>query len=541
MTKKIILIGAVISGMLALTGYGLYSLGTQHGEKPVQKAVTTDPSQWGIAEGEAATRRHLETGLKAGDLDPETGREILYYHDPMTPGRKFGAPGKSPFMDMMLVPAYAVGQSADTNAITISPRVQQNLGIRTGEVMRGNVAAEVSTVGTVTWNERTEVTVQARATGFVEELHVGAALDPVAQGQPLLDLYVPDWVAVQEEYRALRRMEGQDLDVLISAAQQRMRQVGMTSRQIEQIEKNGALQARLQLTAPISGLVTELLVREGSTVMAGAPLMRINHLTTVWAEAAVPESQTSFLSSGSPVTATAPALPGETFSGEIQTLLPDVDPVTRTRRARVELANPDGRLVPGTLVQMTLRATESRSALLLPTEALIRTGARTLVMVVDDGGNFRPVAVEAGEEINNYSEVLGLAEGQKVVLSGQFLLDSEASLRGIDTQRMNANDDDSNAHLHNRVMPTDEPTVGVTSAALYTVTAEVKAQKGETLTLRHGKIPALDWPAMTMDFELAADLPKADIPLGEQIEIEFRLPEEGPPEIVRWRSLGEAP
>lgn len=511
MTKTIVLIGAVIAGLLTLTGYGLYSLGTQHSKKPVQKSITADPSQWGIAEGEAATRRHLQTGLKAGDLDPVTGREILYYHDPMAPGKQFDAPGKSPFMDMMLVPAYNVGQSADSSAITISPRVQQNLGMRTGEVIRGDIAAEVSTVGTVTWNERTEVTVQARATGFVEELHVGAALDPVTQGQPLLGLYVPDWVAVQEEYRALRSMEGRDLKELVSAAQQRMRQVGMTNRQIERVEKTGALQTHLQLTAPISGLVTELLVREGSTVMAGAPLMRINHLTTVWAEAAVPESQTSFLSSGSPVTATAPALPGETFSGQIETLLPQVDPVTRTRRARVELANPDGRLVPGTLVQMALRATESRSALLLPTEALIRTGARTLVMVVGDDGNFRPVAVEAGEETDDYTEVQGLAEGQKVVLSGQFLLDSEASLRGIETP------------------------------VLYTTAAEVTARKGNTLTLRHGRIPALDWPAMTMDFELAADLTEADIPVGDQIEIEFQLPAEGPPEIVRWRSLEAAP
>lgn len=561
MNSKIILSGLVIAGVLSATGYGLYQLGRQQSVEPAPTVAKDDPSQWGIAEGEAATRRHLQSGLKAGDLDPVTGQQILYYHDPMMPGKKFEAPGKSPFMDMMLVPAYATGRAADTGTVSISPRAQQNLGIRVGDVIRKEISAEVSAIGTVTWNERTEVTVQARATGFVESLHVRAALDPVAKGDPLLDLYVPEWVAVQEEYLSLRRMGGRDIQELLVAARQRMRQVGMTDRQIQRIERSGELQARLQLTAPISGVVTELLVREGSTVMPGAPLMRINDLTTVWAEAAVPESQVNLLAAGSPVSAIAPGLPGETFSGKIQTLLPELDPTTRTRRARVELANPEGSLVPGALVEMTLRAPEARSALMVPTEALIRTGMRTLVMLAEEEGSFRPVAVDTGAEMDGYTEIrAGLQAGQEVVLSGQFLLDSEASLRGLEVEKSSrqtpaAEPMDHSAHSHGSQMDSNSEPVHDHSAApahdhsathaadtpTYFTTAEVKGREGDTLTLRHGEIAELKWPAMTMGFDLTDDLAEDEIPLGAEIEIEFRLPPEGAPQIIRWQRAGETP
>ena len=570
MNSKMFLSGLVIAGLLSVAGYGLYQLGRQQSvehlgrQKSVEPAPTAaneDPSQWGIAEGEAATRRHIQDGLKAGDLDPETGQQILYYHDPMMPGKKFEAPGKSPFMDMMLIPAYGYqngnGRSADAGTVAISPRAQQNLGMRIGEVVRKEIAAEVSAIGTVTWNERTEVTVQARATGFVERLHVRAALDPVTQGEPLVELYVPEWVAVQEEYLSLRRMGGRDIDELLAATRQRMRQVGLTDRQIQRIAKTGKLQVRLQLSAPITGVVTELLVREGSTVMPGAPLMRINDLTTVWVEAAVPESQVNLLATGSRVSATAPALPGEVFSGQVQTLLPEVDPATRTRRARVELANPESRLVPGALVEMTLHAPEVRSPLMVPTEALIRTGTRTLVMLAEEEGRFRPVAVDIGTETDGYTEVrAGLQVGQKVVLSGQFLLDSEAGLRGLEVEKwvpetpssepveqpmdhtahsQSSHPDTSTEHTHVHA-ETD-----VAAISTYTTTAEVKARKGDTLTLQHGQIPELDWPAMTMGFDLAKDLAEADVPIGARIEIEFRLPSEGAPEIIRWQREGDAP
>ena len=342
---------------LGAGGFGLYELGLEHGRLPGQSSgearaettspsVAEDPSTWGIPQGEAATRRHIESGLSAGDIDPITGRRILYYHDPMVPGRQFDAPAKSPFMDMMLVPMYAGGQDADDGVITVSPRIQQNLGIRISEVVEASIAAEITTDGTIAWNERGQYVVQARAKGFVEKLHVRATLDEVRTGQALFDVYVPDWVAVQEDFLAVRRMRGPGLESLVEAARQRMRQAGMNDAQIALVERSGQVQARISLTAPADGVVTELMAREGSTVMPGMALARINDLSSVWAHAEVPESQASLLRVGSAISATTAARPGEVFTGRVQALLPQVDLTTRTIRARSPGARPVGADAP---------------------------------------------------------------------------------------------------------------------------------------------------------------------------------------------------
>jgi Cu(I)/Ag(I) efflux system membrane fusion protein len=447
MKHKNIVISLLATGVLGAAGWGLYRTGMQQGMNmstsppsptaatpapPANATATVDPSTWGIAQGGAATQRHIETGLKAGQIDPVTGRKILYYHDPMVPGKKFEAPGKSPFMDMMLVPAYAGSAETDTSTVTVSPRIQQNLGLRTGEVTEGVLAPELQAVGTIAWNEREQALVQARAMGYVEKLHVRATLDQVVKGQPLFDLYVPDWVAVQEDFLSLRRMHGSDLAVLVEAARQRMRQAGMSEAQMELVERSGTVQARMTLNAPITGVLTELAVREGSTAMAGTTLARINGLSSVWAHAEVPESQAAQLHLGTPVKARSPALPGTVFEGRIQALLPQVNPGTRTLKARMELRNPGARLVPGMFVQMTLSAPKAAKVLLVPSEALIRTGQRTLVMAAEADGAFRPIEVEAGLEVAGQTEIRhGLQLGQQVVLSGQFLIDSEASLKGV--------------------------------------------------------------------------------------------------------------
>ena len=197
-------------------------------------------------------------------------------------------------------------------------------------------------------------------------------------------------------------------------------------------------QPRFTLAAPIGGVVTELMVREGMTVMAGATLFRINGLATVWANAEVPESQAALLKPGAKVQARSPALPGATFDGQVQALLPEVNPGTRTLKARVELANPGRRLVPGMFVQMQFIDTRAEKSLLIPTEAVIQTGKRTLVMLAEDDGRFRPVEVELGIEAGGQTEIKrGLQAGQRVVVSSQFLIDSEASLRGVEA-RLNA-------------------------------------------------------------------------------------------------------
>jgi len=436
------LIAVVLAAVFAAAGYGLYQVGMQRGmgmaARPQGAASAAGAAfAQSAAEGEEATRRHIQQGLKAGDIDPMTGKRILYYHDPMVPASRFDKPGKSPFMDMMMSPVYADGGS-DQGTVTVSPRIQQNLGVRTALVTEGMLSPQVSAVGSIAFNERDQVIVQARATGYVERLYVRATLDPVGKGQPLAELYVPDWIAAQEEFLSVRRMQGTDLASLVDGARQRMRQVGMSEAQIRLVETTGRTQPRITLASPIGGVVVELAAREGMTVASGATLFRINGLATVWAHAEVPESQSALLRPGAKVTARSAAAPGETFEGKVQAILPEVNAATRTLKARVELRNPTGRLVPGMFVQMQFTDMRAEKRLLVPTEAVIQTGKRTVVMLAEENGRFRPVEVVAGIESGGRTEIKrGVQAGQRVVVSSQFLIDSEASLRGVEARLNN--------------------------------------------------------------------------------------------------------
>jgi Cu(I)/Ag(I) efflux system membrane fusion protein len=507
---------------LAAMGGGAWWVGMRQGmamraEPTAVAAAPADPSQWTIPQGEEATRRHIRDGLKAGAIDPVTGLRIQHYHDPMVPGKNFDAPAKSPFMDMMLVPRYAGGGQggADDSTVSVSPRMQQNLGLRTAEVVAGSLAMEVVAVGNVAWNERLQEVVSARAMGFVERLHVRATFDRVAAGAPLLDLYVPDWVAAQEDYLAAARMHGPDADSLRDAARARLRQVGMDEALIAQVVQQQRVQARVTLRAPASGVVTELMAREGATVMPGMPLLRLQGTATVWAEGQVPESQAAQLRPGAAVVATSPAAPGQRFAGRVQALLPEVDTATRTLKARLELANPSARLVPGMFVQLRFAEPARVQSLLVPTDAVIHTGRRSVVMRAEPEGRFRPVEVKTGLEAQGQTEILaGLSTGQRVVLAGQFLIDSEASLRGVEAR---LNQDPQAPH-----------------AAAHRTPARVTGIDGDTVTLDHPPIPSLKWPQMVMDFRLPpAEQRPRDLAPGDQVELEFRVQDGDVPQITQ--------
>jgi len=531
-TKPLLIVfgGMVAAGVLGAAGYTLYAMGMDRGmgmaAAPVAasaSAVDAAPLQGlpqGIAEGEDATRRHIKAGLKAGEVDPATGKKILYYHDPMVPGNKFEKPAKSPFMDMMLVPVYA-DSDGDGSKVTVSPRIQQNLGVRTALVAEGTLSPEVAAVGSITWNERDQAVVQARANGFVERLQVRATLDRVAKGQALAELYVPDWIAAQEEFLSVRRMQGSDMAALVDGARQRMRQAGMDEALIELVERSGRTQPRFTVMAPIGGVVTELMVREGMTVMAGATLFRINGTATVWANAEVPESQAALLRPGAKVQARSPAAPGASFEGRVQALLPEVDPTTRTLKARLELGNPGGRLVPGMFVQMQFMDMRAEKALLIPTEAVIQTGRRTVVMLAEEGGRFLPVDVEIGIESGGQTEVKrGLRLSQRVVVSSQFLIDSEASLKGVEA-RLN-----------------DEPKPASANAApRHSGTATIEAIGRDAMTLSHGPIPSLKWGSMTMDFKLPKGGAPRGLEAGDRVDFEFIMEADGTPQLTRTTLL----
>jgi Cu(I)/Ag(I) efflux system membrane fusion protein len=519
-------------------GYGLYWMGMQKGARdtaaataagggPGTAAAPAEAGPQSIAEGEGATRRHIAQGLKAGDTDPATGRKILYYHDPMVPATRFDKPAKSPFMEMMLVPVYADGDT-DQGKVTVSPRIQQNLGVRTALAVEGMLSPQVTAVGNIAFNEREQAVIQARATGYVERLRVRATLDRVSQGQVLAELYVPDWVAAQEEFLAVRRLEGANVASLVDGARARMRLAGMTDRQIRDIESGGRVNPRTLVVAPASGLVTELAVREGMAVMPGATLFRINGFATVWANAEVPESQAALVRPGARVRAQTPAVPGEVFEGRVDALVPDVDPATRTIKARVELRNAGGRLIPGMSVSMQVSDTRPDRSILVPTEAVIHTGKRTVVILAEDNGRFRPVEVQAGIESGGQTEIRkGVQAGQRVVVSAQFLIDSEASLKGVE------------ARLNEGPRPA---AAAAAAAARHEGEGRVDAMAKEAMTLTHGPIPSLRWGTMTMDFKSPPPnaLPR-NLQAGDRISFEFFIDTDGLPQLTRVAPLSERP
>lgn len=359
------------------------------------------------------------------------GKTILYWYDPMAPDRHFDKPGKSPLMDMPLVPRYAGAAEQRAGIVRIDPGEVQNLGVRTARVESGTSASDIRVTGTVEFDERAVSLVQARVAGIVEQLAVRAPLTQVKQGQALLTLVAPDWTAAQQEYISLRRAQAPGLDELRAAARQRLILLGMSEAQIGAVEHGGQAQTRIAVTAPRDGVIAELAVREGASVMPGTPLLRINGLDTVWVNAAIPEAQAGSVTTGARVEVEVPAFQGEHFAGNIEALLPQIDAATRTQTARIVLRNSDHRLAPGMFADVRISGVGEPAGTLVPTEAVIATGTRTIVIVDEGDGRFRAQEVHVGKEGGGRTRITaGLAEGETVVLSGQFLIDSEASLSG---------------------------------------------------------------------------------------------------------------
>lgn len=432
----------------------------------------------------------------------QDSRRVLYWHDPMFPQHKFDKPGKSPFMDMQLVPVYADAEGGAAPGIAVSAAATQNLGVRTALAATGSLRPRFQAVGAVGWNERNVVLVQTRAAGFVEKLHARVPLDPVAKDAPLVEILVPEWAAAQEEFLLLaRKGEGE----LAAAARQRLVLLGMSEAQIDDVARGGAVQARFTTRAPVSGVIAELGVREGMTVAAGQLLYRLVDLSSVWVTAEVPEADARWLQPGVPAEVRVPAFPEVPFKGRVGAILPDVNPATRTVRARIEVANPGEQLKPGMFATVDIAAGAGRESVLIPSEAVIRTGERSVV-VVQDGKRFVPVEVEIGQELGGRSEILkGLAAGARVVASGQFLIDSEASLKGA-------------------LARLGSPAGAARKDALHAGTArvlEVDAGKGR-VELDHGPMPSIPWPAMQMGFRVADPALLAGVRKGDRIEFHMR-------------------
>jgi len=439
-------------------------------------------------------------------------RKILYWHDPMVPGQKFDKPGKSPFMDMQLQPVYA-DEAGDEAGVRISPLVQQNLGIRAVAVRRAEVSTTFDSVGAVQFDERLNVAVQTRVSGYLERLAVRAPMERVSRGQALGTVFAPEWLGPLNEIVALKRA-GASAE-LLGAARDRTRAMSIPAELVRQAEENGVAQARYTLSAPAGGVVAELGVREGMAVSPGMTLFRIAGLEKVWAVAEVPEAQAVRLARGQKVTAALQADPGQTFTGTLQEILPQVSTATRTLQARFEVDNRGGRLVPGMLLRLQVTG-PSGVRLVVPAEAVIRTGTRAVAIVRQGDGRFEPREVKLGADLGDTLEIAeGLKEGEQVVASGQFLIDSEARLRSVLGSM-------APAAPAAPAEPASAPASAASQPSTYTAQGRVESVEPDSLTISHGPVPELKWPAMTMGFGKPDPQAFPEVKPGDQVHFEFR-------------------
>ena len=389
-----------------------------------------------------------------------------------------------------------------------------------------------SAVGRIEPDEHRFYAVQTRIPGFVERLSVRAVGDPVSKGQKIAEIYAPELLAAQQEYLALLELNSVDRDnALKQAARNRLKLLGMTEAEIAAITKSGKSSPRFGVYAPASGILTELGVREGGQLMAGSSLIQISDLSQVWLIAEVPERDAARLKPGIAADVQLQSLPGEVFKGKIGYLYPILNDTSRTLQVRIELPNKGNRLRPGMYANVEFTG-QTHEALSVPTESVIATGKRKVVIVKEVNG-YRPVEIKTGQERDSSTEILsGLAEGEDVVVSGQFLIDSEASLSGVLARLSNQNQAQQDKAMENvtdqgkgktndmemrkdKSMPSEKMPKGRGKV----IDVDVKSNH---ITLNHAPIAELGWPAMTMGFKVKDNKQLTKLKAGDDVEFDLK-------------------
>ena len=386
---------------------------------------------------------YAEEALKAGMVDPKTGKKIKYWAAPMDPTYIRNEPGQSP-MGMDLVPVYeeAGDEKEPSSTIRIDPVTQQNMGVRLGRVEKKNLTKTIRTFGTITYDETELYSVNTKFNGWIETLYVDFLGERVEKGQPLFDIYSPDLLTAQQEYLiAVQQQKGlngkkskdatKGTDRFLDASRTRLSYWDFTDEQIAQLETAGEIQKTITIFSPASGVVIKKSALKGHYVKAGEHQYEIADLSTVWVDVDIYEYELPWVRKGMPAEMDLAYIPGKRYVGEVLFIYPYLDPKTRTARLRLSFPNPDDKLKPGMYANVYLQNTLPGKRLVVPQEAVIDSGVRKRVFVSRGKGKFEPRDVTIGAEGNDYEfEVIdGLAEGEEIVLSGQFMLDSESRLK----------------------------------------------------------------------------------------------------------------
>ncbi len=444
--------------------------------------------------GIALERFHINAPADGADEGPA----IAYWVAPMDPNFRRDGPGKSP-MGMDLVPVYDGAEPVgDTEIVEVSAQEMNAIGVRTALARVEDVARAIETVGFVSYDEHRTSHVHVRAEGWIEDLKVRAVGDRVAEGDLLFSIFSPDvTVGSAELVRAAERRNR----IEVANARRKLESLGVSSRQIEEMERSGETARSLDVYAPQDGVVTALEAADGMFLSPATRAMSIADLASVWLMADVFERDIGQLSEGATARAHFEHLPGRVFEGTVDYIYPELDRTTRTLPVRLRFDNADGLLKPNMYGTVALAPPASREAVTVPSEAVIRTGRAERVILKVGEGRFRPRLVTTGLTDgfggDGRTEIVqGLEPGEEVVASAQFLIDSESAL---------------NAGLL-RMAPTEaEPATG--SGTL--VALDRESRRAE---IRHEAIPALDWPAMTTGFTVAAGIDLAELAPNDDVK-----------------------
>jgi Cu(I)/Ag(I) efflux system membrane fusion protein len=459
-----------------------------------------------------------DMNMQAETAPASTDKKVLYYRHPMTPSITADRPLKDN-MGMDYIPVYAdaagsTGQTDDPGTVTISPAVVNNLGVRTATVERVPLSQRVDSVGYVGYDENRLHHVHLRTEGWVENLAVKFTGARVKEGDLLFELYSPKLVNAQEEYvQALNT--GNKL--LLTASRGRLRALGVPDGLIDRLEKTRQVEQRVKTFAHQDGVVKELNIREGMFVDPATEAMSLVDLSSVWVMADVFEQQAQGLALGQQAEMQVASVPGKIWKGQVDYIYPSLDPITRSLKVRLRFDNPDEALKPNMYAEVTIFAAAQQDTLSIPREAVIRTGEGQRVIVALSAGKFASRIIKTGIEAGDRIEITdGLKEGETVVVSGQFLIDSESSLKAS-LSRL-TNDADSSTSTESGAKNT---------AQMATGTGIVKAVDNTKVNISHGPIESLKWPAMVMDFKLADPELADGITPGARIEFEFSQDNEG--------------
>lgn len=373
-------------------------------------------------------------------------REIAYWRAPMNPQEIYDQPGKSA-MGMDLVPVYEDELVGGVN-IRIDPVTQQNMGIRTAAVVEGKLNTTIRTYGHITYDETLTVQVSPKTSGWIEKIYIDFKGKHVEKGQPLFEIYSPELVAAQEEYlstfRSFKRNTGSNpggiKNDFLDSAKRRLQYFDIAESEIRTIEKNGFVNKTLTIRSPSSGVVITKNAEEGSYVQAGTTVYRIADLSRVWLEAHIYEYELPWVSEGQVAEMRIPYNPGRTYTGKVSFVYPYLQQKTRDVVIRLEFENPGLEIKPDMYADVWIKTGSKGKGLIIPSEAVIRSGERNIVFVAQPQGKFMPRNVELGLSLDNgMIQVLsGLAPGDMVVTSGQFLLDSESKLKEAVQKMMDA-------------------------------------------------------------------------------------------------------